>query len=260
MRFFEGELIRRYAHGATVANADVQLAELRIIKAPGEVAALRRAVDISEEALRFTLEAVRTGMTEIELAEILDTKMRSLGSEGTSFQTILHGGSNTALPHTGPLPYRIQPGDSLLIDFGAVYEGYHADLTRTVFLGEPSREIQEFYAAVQAANAAGVAAARPGVEAQSVDIAARDVLIEAGYGHLMRHRTGHGIGLETHEEPNIVEGNRRLLQPGMTFTVEPGIYELGRIGVRIEDDILLTSTGAEYLSTLERGLVVIEPE
>lgn len=259
MRFFEGELIRRYAPGATVTSADTQLSAIRMIKGTDEIDALRRAIEISEDALRRTLREVRIGMSEIELADILDANMRALGSEGSAFPTILHGGGNTALPHTGPLPYRVQHNDPLLIDFGAIYQGYHADLTRVVFLGEPAVEIRDFYAIVQAANAAAFAAARPGVEAQAVDLAARQVIADAGYKHLLRHRTGHGLGLEVHEEPYIVEGNHRLLQPGMTFTIEPGIYEMERIGVRIEDNILVTPTGAEYLSTFERDLTIVDP-
>jgi len=187
--------------------------------------------------------------------------MTELGSEEPSFKTILHGGANTALPHTGPLPYVLQPGDPLLIDFGAVYQGYRADITRTVFVGEPRKEAEAegvaFYGAVQAANAAGRAAAMPGVAAEVVDLTARRILTEAGYGHLIRHRTGHGIGLETHEAPFIVEGNAELLQPGMVCTVEPGIYAMGRFGVRIEDDLLITPTGAESLSTFSRDLLII---
>lgn len=259
MRFFEGEMLRNLTPGANVTAADVQLADMRIIKSEEDIAYLRRAIEISEQALSLTLKSVRTGMTEIELAGILDSHMKSLGSEEPSFATILHGGANTALPHTGPLPYRLRPGDPLLIDFGAVYQGYRADLTRTIFLAEPDSDTRRFYYTVHAANAAAVAAAKPGVEAQTIDLAARQIIIDAGYKHLLRHRTGHGIGLETHEEPYIVEGNSRSLQPGMTFTIEPGIYEMGRIGVRIEDNILMTPTGPEYLSTFNRDLLVIEP-
>lgn len=257
MRFFEGEAIRRHAAGATVVAADRQLAVLRRIKDEVEIEALRRAVAISEEALGLTLRKVRPGMSEIALAATLDAHMKELGSEEPSFKTILHGGANTALPHSGPLPYLLQAGDPLLIDFGAVYQGYRADITRTLFLGEPDKEAVAFYRAVQAANAAGRATAMPGVAAEVVDLSARRILTEAGYGHLIRHRTGHGIGLETHEAPFIVEGNREPLQPGMVCTVEPGIYAMGRIGVRIEDDVLITPTGAESLSTFSRDLLII---
>ena len=260
MRFFEGEVIRRWAQGATVIAADAQLARLRMNKDSDEIDALRHAVEISERALQLTLDAVRVGMTEIELAGILEGHMKALGSEEPSFETILHAGSNTALPHSRPMPYRIQAGDPLLIDFGAVYQGYRADITRVVFVGEPSQEFRKFYAVVQAANAAGRAAAGPGVPAEAVDIAARSVLIDAGYGPLIRHRTGHGIGLESHEAPYIVEGNRQLLEPGMVFTVEPGIYEMNSIGVRIEDDLLITNEGAESISTFGRDLIVVPGE
>jgi Xaa-Pro dipeptidase len=257
MRFFEGEVIRRWARGATVTAADEQLARLRLNKDDDEIQALRKAVEISEQALRLTLDAVRVGMSEIELAGILEGHMKALGSEEPSFKTILHGGGNTALPHTGPLPYRIQAGDPLLVDFGAVYQGYRADITRVVFLGEPSLDFQHFYGAVQAANGSGRAAAGPGVAAEDVDIAAKSVLIDAGYGRLIRHRTGHGIGLEAHEAPYIVEGNKLPLEPGMVFTVEPGIYRMNSIGVRIEDDLLITSQGAESLSTFRRDIIVV---
>lgn len=260
MRFFEGEVIRRWAPGATVIAADEQLARLRIDKDDGEIDSLRHAVEISEQALRLTLDAVRVGMSEIELADILEAHMKALGSEEPSFNTILHGGANTALPHSRPLPYRIQAGDPLLIDFGAVYQGYRADITRVVFVGEPSQEFRNFYTVVQAANAAGRAAAGPGVAAEAVDIAAKRVLIDANYGHLIRHRTGHGIGLEAHEAPYIVEGNKLLLEHGMVFTVEPGIYEMNRIGVRIEDDLLITGDGAESLSTFSRDIIVVPGE
>jgi Xaa-Pro dipeptidase len=257
MRFFEGEVIRRWAAGATVVAADAQLAPLRMNKDMDEIDALRRAVKISEQALQLTLNAVRVGMSEIELADILEAHMKALGSEEPSFKTILHGGGNTALPHSGPLPYRIQAGDPLLLDFGAVYQGYRADITRVVFVGDISREFRHFYSVVQAANAAGRAVAQPGVAAEAVDIAAKSVLIDAGYGRLIRHRTGHGIGLEAHEAPNIVEGNKLLLGPGMVFTVEPGIYETNVIGVRIEDDLLITSYGAESISTFNRDIIVV---
>lgn len=257
MRFFEGEAIRRRAQGATVTDADASLERLRIRKDGAEVAALRRAVEISEQALQLTLEDVRVGMSEIELADTLEAHMKALGSEELSFKTILHAGGNTALPHSGPLAYRIQAGDPLLIDFGAVYGGYRADITRVVFVGEPGAEERRFYSAVQAANAAGRAAAGPGAAASAVDTAARRVLIDAGYGSLIRHRTGHGIGLEPHEAPYIVEGNDLLLEPGMVFTVEPGIYRMNRIGVRIEDDVLVTARGAESISTFSRELTVL---
>ena len=148
-------------------------------------------------------------------------------------------------------------GDPLLFDFGATIGGYCADITRTVFLGEVSDEHRDFYAVVQAANEAGRQTAKPGVTAESVDLATRQVFIDAGYEALIRHRTGHGLGMQAHEAPYIVEGNERLLEPGMVFTIEPGIYRMGEIGVRIEDNVLITTDGCESLTTFPRSLQIV---
>ena len=257
MRFFEGEAIRAAAPGARVIDASEALAALRLHKDADEIAALRRAIAISEAALEATFAEVKVGMSEVEAAAILEGHIYALGGEGLSFGTILHAGANTPLPHLGPLDYRIQHGDPLIVDFGATVDGYCADITRTVFVGAVSDEQRQFYALVQAANEAGRAAAAPGVACEAVDIAARQVFIDAGCERLLRHRTGHGIGLEAHEAPYIVVGNKRLLEPGMVFTVEPGIYRDGEIGVRIEDNILITAEGAESLTGFERDLMVL---
>lgn len=257
MRFFEGEAIRAAAPDAAVIDASLALEELRMIKEAGEVAALRRAIQISEDALGATLGEARAGMSEIQLAAILDRHMKDRGGEGLSFDIILHAGGNTALPHSGPLDYRMKRGDALIVDFGATFDGYCADITRTVFLGEVSDEQRAFYEVVRSANEAGRRAAKPGVTAESVDIATRQVFIEAGYEALIRHRTGHGLGLQAHEAPYIVEGNQRVLEAGMVFTIEPGIYRVGEIGVRIEDDVLVTEEGCESLTSFTRELLVI---
>jgi len=257
MRFFEGEIIRQSAPAATVVDATAPLAELRMRKDADEIASLRTAIDISERSLQALFDEVQVGMSEIEAAAILEGHIRALGGDGLSFGTILHAGGNTALPHSGPLAYRIQHGDPLIVDFGATYKGYCADITRTVFVGAASAEQRAFYDVVQKANEAGRGAARPGVTCESVDMAARQVFIDAGYEHLIRHRTGHGLGLEAHEAPYIVLGNRRVLEPGMVFTIEPGIYRIGEIGVRIEDNMLITEDGAESLTTFTRDLLVV---
>lgn len=258
MRFFEGEIIRSLAPEATVVDASRYLAELRMIKEPEEIASLRKAIQISESALQATLDEVRVGMSEREIASHLEAHIKAQGGEGLSFDVILHGGGNTALPHTGPLDYRIQHGDPLLIDFGTTINGYCADITRTVFVGEARQDYRQFYAVVHAANEAGRLVAQPGVTAESVDRATRQVIIDAGYEHLIRHRTGHGLGLQAHEAPYLVEGNQRILQPGMVITIEPGIYRMGEIGVRIEDNVLITESGSESLTTYPRDIVVME--
>ena len=257
MRFFEGEAIREAAPKSHVVDASEALENLRIIKDADEIAFLRRAIDISENALRSTLEAAKPGLSEIELAAVLERRMQELGGDGLSFEIIMHAGGNTALPHSGPLDYRMRHGDPLLFDFGATFKGYCADITRVVFLGEATREQRDFYAVVRAANEAGRAAAKPGVTAESVDLAARQVFIDAGFAHLLRHRTGHGLGLQAHEAPYIVEGNKQILRTGMIFTIEPGMYRMGEIGVRIEDNVLITETGCESLTTFERDVMIV---
>ena len=253
MRFFEGEIIRQSAPQATVVDATEPLAELRMRKDADEVALMRRAIDISQRALQAMFDEIEVGMSEIEAAAILENHIRALGGDGLSFGTILHAGANTPLPHSGPLDYRIQHGDPLIVDFGATYKGYCADITRTVFVGEVSDEQRAFYEIVQGANEAGRAAARPGATCESVDLAARQVFIDAGCEDLIRHRTGHGLGMEAHEAPYIVMGNKRLLEPGMVFTVEPGIYRMGEIGLRIEDNMLITEDGAENITGFPFG-------
>ncbi len=257
MRFFEGEIIRQCAPDSALVDATEALSELRLIKDADEIASLRRAIDISERALQAFFDEVQVGMSEIEAAAILERHIKALGGDGLSFGTILHAGANTPLPHSGPLDYRIQHGDPLIVDFGATYKGYCADITRTVFVGAVTDEQREFYAVVQRANAAGRQAARPGVTCESVDWATRQVFIDAGYEQLLRHRTGHGLGMEAHEAPYIVIGNQRVMAPGMVFTIEPGMYRMGDIGVRIEDNMLITEDGAESLTTFPRELLIV---
>ncbi len=257
LRYSEARLLSQCAPHSQLLDISAQLASLRMIKDATEIAAIRRAIALSEAALQDTLAFARAGISERELAARLDTRLFQLGADGLAFATLLHAGANTALPHTAPLAYRIQPGDPLLIDFGARTAGYCADITRTVFVGAMTAAQRDFYAVVEAANAAARAVAGPGVSAEAVDVAARQVIIAAGFGDLIRHRSGHGIGLLAHEAPYIVRGNQQTLQPGMVFTIEPGIYRMGEIGVRIEDDILITRAGAESLTSFPRGPMVV---
>lgn len=257
LRYAEALMLRQCAPDSHLLDFSAELAELRMSKDAAEIAAIRRAISLSEAALQNTLAIARIGISERELAAQLDARMIELGADGLAFETLLHAGANTALPHTAPLDYCIQPGDPLLIDFGARVDGYCADITRTVFVGAVTAAQRDFYAVVEAANAAARATAGPGVPAEAVDVAARQIIIAAGYGDLIRHRTGHGIGLQAHEAPYIVRGNQQKLQPGMVFTIEPGIYRMGEIGVRIEDDILITEAGAESLTTFPRGVMVV---
>lgn len=219
---------------------------------------MRKAVDVAQRAFQDTIPLIKSGITERELAAELTLQLLRHGSEPElPFFPIVASGPNSANPHSTPTDRKLEMGDLLVLDWGATIEGYVSDLTRTLALGEVEAELAHIAQIVQQANAAGRAAARPGIPAGEVDHASRNVIEMAGYGQYFIHRTGHGLGMEAHEEPYIRAGNDLLLDPGMTFTVEPGIYLPERGGVRVEDDLLVTVDGVESLSNLPRNLLII---
>jgi Xaa-Pro aminopeptidase len=259
MRVFELRGLEVAARGAQIEDATALLAGLRMVKDADELAAMREAVRIIEAALGQAIAQARAGMTERELAEIWERGIRTAGSL-PSFDTTVGSGPNGASPHHANSERRLQPGDLVVLDGGAYYQGYASDITRTIAIGEPSAEARRIYQLVQAANAAGRAAAvLPGTTGTSIDQAARQVIEEGGYGPQFIHRTGHGLGLEVHEPPFIVAGSDAPLPTGTTFTVEPGIYVEGVCGVRIEDDMVITANGAESLTSFERDLIIVKP-
>jgi Xaa-Pro dipeptidase len=260
MRLLEARRIEQSAPGCRLLATEPWLPKLRMCKDETELAAMRRAAGIAERALLRLLDdrAVRPGRTELEVAGDLQVALLREGSEGLPFSPLVLAGPNTASPHSGPSDRRMEEGDLVIFDWGALCEGYQSDITRTFVLGEPAPEFSRIHDVVLAANQAGRLAVRPGVPAQEVDRAARRAITVAGYGPYFIHRTGHGLGLETHEPPYMVEGNELLLEPGMTFTVEPGIYLPGIGGVRIEDDVVVTEQGAEALTSLPRELGILD--
>jgi Xaa-Pro dipeptidase len=197
-------------------------------------------------------------MTEKDLSAELVVQLLRHGSEPElPFSPIVSGGPNSANPHASPTERCLEAGDLLVVDWGAAYDGYISDLTRTFAVGEVGSEFGKIHKIVQEANAAGRAAGRPGVPCAEVDKAARAVIEESGYGQYFTHRTGHGIGMEGHEDPYIRGDNLQLLEPGMTYTVEPGIYLPGRNGVRIEDNMVIMAGGVESLSDMPRQVRVV---
>lgn len=258
IRFLELDLMARSGAGPEVVAAEVVFADLRMIKGGPELAAMRRAVVIAEDAFRVVLPALVAGCTEREFAGQLTMALLRAGSAAElPFSPIVASGPNGALPHAFPTDRRLVPGDVVTIDWGATFEGYVSDITRNVVIGgaPPNPDLVRAHAAVQAANDAGRAAVRPGVTGQDVDRATRAVIERAGLGAFFVHRTGHGLGREGHEEPNMTEGEQIPLAPGMTFTIEPGVYLPGIGGVRIEDDVVVTGTGSDTLTSLPRDLV-----
>ncbi len=255
LRVLELRLLEAAAPQAEFLAADAVLADLRAVKDADEIAAMQHAVAVAQQALRTALADFRLGMTERELAARLVMALLQHGSAPElPFQPIVAAGPNAANPHATPTDRPIQEGDLLIIDWGASWHGYFSDLTRTFAIGSVEPELAHIVAVVAEANAAGRAAARPGQTAGEVDRAARAVIAAAGYAPYFTHRTGHGLGLDVHEPPFIFADNPAPLRAGMTFTVEPGIYLLGRGGARIEDDIVVTPDGARSLSDLPRAL------
>ena len=253
LRFIEDAFLQP----RTVAAEEIY-ASLRMAKDAQEIAAMRVAVQIAERALAATLPTIRIGQTEREIgAELVVQTLRAGSDADLPFAPIVASGPNSALPHAFVTDRKIQRGDLLTLDWGAAKDGYLADLTRTFAIGEVSEERRRIYETVQAANAAGRAAGKPGVLCADVDSAARKVIAEAGYGEYFTHRVGHGLGLEVHEDPSMHGRNETTLTAGMTYTVEPGIYVPGLGGARIEDDVVITENGCESLSTYPRELQVI---
>ncbi len=258
MRLLEFRHIKAGAPEADFPDATDVLSELRLKKDKAEVDAMRQAVKIAQDALEAVIPKIKIGMTEKELSSELVMQLLKHGSESEMpFAPIVSAGPNSANPHASPTKRKIQVGDLLVVDWGASYDGYISDLTRTFAVGEVDEEYKKIHKIVQDSNAAGRAAAKPGVPCANVDIAARDVIEKTGYGKYFTHRTGHGIGMEGHEPPYMRGDNMQLLEPGMAFTVEPGIYLAGRNGVRIEDNLVITEEGAESLSDMPREIRVV---
>ncbi|MDA0684308.1 MAG: Xaa-Pro peptidase family protein [Bacteroidetes bacterium] len=253
LRFLEGALPQ-----ISLVSCEGAMASLRAKKDSSELDLMQEAVRMAQDALKATLPHVKVGVSEREIAGRLIANLLAEGSGGElPFQPIIAFGANSANPHAMPTDYQAKKGDLILFDWGANHQGYFSDLTRTFALGQPSEKLRLIHDTVRASNEAGRNASRPGVPAGAVDDASRKTITDAGFGEYFTHRTGHGLGLEVHEEPYMRAGNDQLLEPGMTFTVEPGIYLPGEGGVRIEDDMVITKDGARSLSTYPRELQIL---
>jgi Xaa-Pro aminopeptidase len=233
--------------------------ELREVKEPGEVERIRAAAQLADEALREVLEGGIVGRTEREVALELELRMRRLGAHGPSFPSIVAAGAHAALPHAEPREHTIPPDTFVLIDWGAVYEGYCSDCTRTYATGERlPGEAREVYEVVRAAQLAGLHALRPGLNGKEVDAVARAAIEAAGHGEHFGHGLGHGVGLEVHEAPRLSRtAGEEPLRVGSVVTVEPGVYLPGRLGVRIEDLVAVGDDRCEVLSGLPKELTVV---
>jgi len=239
---------------ASWRRASAVTRELRMRKAPHEIDALRRAAQAIDRVHEQVPALLRAGRTEAEVGRDVADRIIAEGHEAVNF-VIVASGPNGASPHHETGNRRLADGDAVVVDIGGTLAGYCSDCTRNYVIGAAPAGYADVHAALEAAQRAACAAARPGVLAQDVDAAARDVLSDAGYGQHFIHRTGHGIGLEEHEEPYIVAGNDLPLEPGMAFSIEPGVYLPGRFGTRIEDIVVVNDDGAERLNVLDRAAV-----
>ena len=261
---FEDEISVSYYHRMQAAFEGLELIPqtqfveaLRMIKDETEIATIRKACSISDQAFHDALEFIKPGKTEIEIANFLDFRMRELGAAGLSFDTILASGINSSKPHAHPMHKPVELGEAITMDFGCLYEHYVSDMTRTVYLGHVSDEQAEIYNTVLKANQALIDQAKDGLGFRDFDKIPRDIIVEAGYGQYFTHGIGHGIGLDIHEEPYFSQTSTEVIKSGMVLTDEPGIYIEGKYGVRIEDDILITDTGCELLTLAPKELIVI---
>lgn len=233
------------------------LESLREVKDEQEIETIKQACLIADQGFDHVLKMIQPGMTEIEVANQLDFYMRSLGASGVSFETIVASGKRAAMPHGVASSKTIEQGDIITLDFGCYYEGYVSDMTRTFAIGDPGEKMKEIYQIVLEAQLKVIEAAKPGISGIELDAVARDYIASFGYGEDFGHSTGHGIGLEIHEGPNVSARADNTFVPGNVITDEPGIYlpEIG--GVRIEDDLLITSEGNEVLTHSPKELIIL---
>ena len=262
----EGQAMRVFVHHAMLAanakleivDAQREIAALRLCKNTNEIAALRKAVSVSERALQSTIEQVRVGMSEKQIESVLVQNLFSAGADEMSFDPIVAAADNSAKPHASArADYKVKAGDTLLLDFGARVDGLCADITRTFFIQQCNDEQRAVYETVLAANVAGCAAVQPGATAHHIDDVTTAVLEASKYSDRIRTKTGHGLGRDIHEDPYIMRGNKDVLESGMVFTIEPGLYKLNAFGIRIEDDILVTDDGCELLTSFDKSLTFI---
>ena len=243
--------------GAAIVATENLVEGLRVRKDDGEIARIEAACRIADDALASVLPRLKEEPTERDFGLELDFTMRRMGASDVSFETIVGSGPNGAKPHARPTDRRIREGDLVVLDFGALLEGYHSDMTRTVSIGQPTDTQRRMDEVVRASQAAGVAAVRPGVTGADVDRVCRDVIAEAGWGDAFLHGTGHGVGLDIHEDPRVATtATGTTLEPGHVVTVEPGVYLPEHGGVRIEDTVVVTEDGCRPLTTAPKELVL----
>ncbi|UQW98749.1 Xaa-Pro peptidase family protein [Rummeliibacillus sp. G93] len=261
---FEKDVVsyRMYEAYSKVIPADLVgvtdlIEKIRLVKTEDELKTIKAACQIADETFEHIIQFIKPGKTELEVSNELEFYMRKLGATSSSFDTIVASGVRSALPHGVATDKIIEKGDFVTLDYGALYNGYISDMTRTVAVGEPSEQLKEIYQIVLEAELLGLEKFKPGMTGKEADAICRDYIKEHGYGDAFGHSTGHGIGLEVHEGPGLSFRSNITLEPGMVVTCEPGIYLPGVGGVRIEDDTLITETGNEKLTHAPKELIIL---
>lgn len=231
--------------------------DMRTVKSTEEIEKIHKAQEIAEKAFDEILGFIRPGVTEREIALKLDNCMLENGAEGLSFETIALAGANTSMPHGVPGNYKVKNGDFVLMDFGAVYDGYHSDMTRTVCVGQSSEKMGKIYDIVLKAQLEALKKVKSGITGSELDGYARDIIDESGYGDFFGHSLGHGVGMEIHEFPTASSKSETILKENMVVTVEPGIYLPGEFGVRIEDFVVVTENSHQNLTNCPKKLIIL---
>lgn len=251
------ENIQHYFDSPTLVSAEEKLQRMRMIKSEDEMVKIREACRLADKAIEVGVSEIREGKTEMEILAAIEFEMKKMGVSQMSFSTMVLTGKNGASPHGIPGMTKVKRGDLVLFDLGVVYEGYCSDITRTVAFGDINDKQAEIYETVLKAQEAAVAASKPGVACSEIDLTARNIIRNQGYGDYFPHRLGHGLGISVHEYPSLTETNTLKLQPGMVYTIEPGIYVPDVAGVRIEDDLYITETGSEILTKYPKSLQIV---
>jgi Xaa-Pro aminopeptidase len=243
--------------GFHLREAQSLVERARMMKEPEEIDRIREAVLLAASLFDDALKTIRPGTKETEVAAEMEYAARRAGAEQMAFETIIAAGQRSALPHGRASAAPIPAQGFVVCDFGVILAGYCSDMTRTVYVGRPSEDARKMYEAVREAQQAAVAAVRPGVSVGEVDQAARKLLQSKGFGRYFTHSTGHGVGLEVHEDPRVAAGQAELLRPGMIITIEPGAYIPGKWGVRIEDMVVVTESGCDVLTPTSKELITL---
>jgi len=250
---FTIEILDSFSPSRLIKASNI-MREVRIIKDDEEIAIMKEGLKIAEKSFLETLEIAKEGVTEREISTYLVHKFIENGADGYSFEPIITSGSNTSMPHLRSTSKKVRNGEVIIFDFGVKYKGYSTDTTRVAFLGTPTEEVKKIYEVVKEAQAKAEESTREGIKACEVDKIARGIISYYGYGDKFIHRTGHGIGIDVHEEPYISPDNKRNLQNNMTFTIEPGIYLSGKFGIRIEDMVYIKNGKSVIMNELEKEI------